>query len=257
MTSSHWRHRLTLFPIKNSYRHLLDREQRRRRGVDTVTHSKNGQHWPVSGGRGGWLFSPYKRYSLAGVRARERHQESQGVPPGAMAGEEKRQGPPQDTELPVQPVAFSAGISRCSVFPARGPALQRAPALLCVLLAFLNSSFSEQSSVLPSRWPFCTNSRLPASVFLIKGGRSMLMEIFFSSFCCNELWKRRALSSPEPLPMLTPHIGDFPRGTSHHACFPLTGRSFLNKTSGLVSFFRSLLSFTSEESGCHAVTGMS
>lgn len=28
-------------------------------------------------GRGGWLFSPYKGYSLAGVRARERHQEPQ------------------------------------------------------------------------------------------------------------------------------------------------------------------------------------
>lgn len=40
--------------------------------------------------------------------------------------------------------------------------------------------------------------------------RNMLITLFFPSFCCNELWEPRALSSPQPCLMLGPTTGDFP-----------------------------------------------
>lgn len=84
----------------------------------------------------------------------------------------------------------------------------------------------------------------------------MLIMLFFSSFCCNELWEPRALSSPQPLPMPTPHMGDFP-GDVLPRLLPFG--VFFKQNLGLVFvLFRSLLFFfffTSWESGCHAVTG--
>lgn len=67
----------------------------------------------------------------------------------------------------------------------------------------------------------------------------MLIMLFFSFFCSNELWEPMALSSPQPLPALTPLTGEFP-GNFSASPLPFDHRaSFQTNTLGV--FFVCLL----------------
>ena len=69
-------------------------------------------------------------------------------------------------------------------FPSQWPALQSVLPLLCVCLAFLNSTFSEQM-LLPSFLVAFLHKQQIACFCHLNGGkeRNMLIMLFFSSFC--------------------------------------------------------------------------
>lgn len=85
-------------------------------------------------------------------------------------------------------------------FPSQWPALQSILLLLCVCLAFLNSTFSEQM-LLPSFLVAFLHKQQVACFCHLNGGkeRNMLIMLFFSSFCLQWLCEPRVLSPLQSL----------------------------------------------------------
>lgn len=105
-------------------------------------------------------------------------------------------------------------------FPREWPALQSLLPLLCVCLAFLNSTFSEQM-LLPSFLVAFLHKQQIACFCHLNGGkeRNMLIMLFFSSFCLQELREPRVLSPLQSLSVLNSPKQEMALGTSHQACF--------------------------------------
>lgn len=141
----------------------------------TVTHSKNEEHWPVrvrilATKMGlGWRFPSYERHSEPGTTAKSHSSAGKTHRPPSVGSWDCRAHCRLDwcnlrlfQLVPLRFSLFSEPVA-CTV--------ESSSFALCTSCIFRQQFLRTDALFPPSRWPFCTNSRLPASVILIEESR--------------------------------------------------------------------------------------